>query len=193
MLVCPERSLVHESPAKRSVIEMEGATGDAAGVLAPGLDHRDPPGLLLVGVRETDVETTLADAVGRARCEGRALLVALVRPQAPLSTDAVIQQRAADRAARDLVRRRVLVRATCAEAGVRLDDIRTIAQPWRLGPRRQERALRRRLRDLARVLRAELHPLPTRHGADDVGRPERPPASTRSTLSTTRDTDGRVG
>jgi hypothetical protein len=193
MPVCPERSLAHESSAEWPVVAIDGATTDAVGVPAPERDHRDPRDLLLVGVRdETDVETTLAEAAGRARCEGRALVVALVRPQAPLSADAVIQQRVADRVARDLVRRRFLVRARCAEAGVRLDDIRTVAQPWRLGPRGRERALRQRLRDLARVLRAELHPLPARHGAAGVDRPEHPPASTRSPFATTLDADGRV-
>ncbi|WP_274199995.1 hypothetical protein [Actinomycetospora lemnae] len=190
MPACLERSLAHE-PSTEPVIAIDEAAREGGGLPAPARDRPDRDDHLLVGVRdETDVQTTLAEAVDRARCEDRALLVALVRPQAPLSTDAVMQQRAADRATRDLVRRRVLVRAMCAEAGVRLDDIRTIAQPWRLGARGRERALRRRLHALARTLGAELHPLPPRHGGDDVSHAQHRPASTRPPFSTPLDDAG---
>lgn len=194
----PERSLTPQSSIARSVSAsdgaFDGAGGSSARAPAPAVDSRDPVDALLVGVRDdTDVETSLAEAAGRARCEGRALVVAVVRPPAPLSTDAVIQQRAADRVTRDLIRRRCLVRTTCAHAGVKVRDLRTVAQPWRLSRHGQDRALRRRLHALARTLHAELHPLPHRHHADDIvlaGHAR--PISPRATSAAAGDADGRV-
>ena len=205
MLVSPERPRTPHRPERpeAGLDPIDAAAQDPAGVPAPGRDHRDHRGALLVGVRgDTDVETTLLQAIDRARCEGRALVVALVRPQAPLSTDAIIQQRAADRVARDLIRRRCLVRSACAEAGVALHDILTIAQPWRLSASGRDRALRRRLHTLARSLHAELHPLPARHDPDnlddlddldDLDGAEPYPVCTRATIAVAVYPGGRAG
>lgn len=113
-------------------------------------------GPLLVAVHSVaDLDTSLVQAAGRARAEGRSLLVAIVAPPHPPTVDAVVHQRHAWLQAQ--VRTALLtgVHRRCVDIPVRIADVR---RPWGLTSARARRGLHRRLAALARRHGAEAHP-----------------------------------
>jgi hypothetical protein len=126
-----------------------------------GKDSRpDARPVLVVVATEADTTGVLADAAGRAVATGRPLVVAVVVPALPFSTDAVVQAVMADRRAASYARLIGSVRETCERHGLdgaRIVELRARRRALR---RSRLRLLRRDLTALARRHRADLHPLP---------------------------------
>jgi hypothetical protein len=116
--------------------------------------------VLVVVATEADTTSVLADAAGRAAATGRPLVVAVVVPAPAWSADASLQAVMADRRAASYARLIGSVRETCERhglGGARIVELRARRRALR---RSRLRLLRRDLTALARLHRADLHPLP---------------------------------
>ncbi|WP_224400946.1 hypothetical protein [Pseudonocardia sp. ICBG1034] len=148
-----------------------------------GPDHpaSRPPRRLVVGLRPDDnAPALLGPAARRARAERRPLLVAVARPAAPWTTDAVVHAVAADRLDSRLIALMRTACDVCADAGWPATTVLTVAAPGALTRRGRERQWQRRLRALAHSLDAELHPPHGGHSPPNVSPGPRPAATTRS-------------
>lgn len=125
----------------------------------PAAGRRPRPVLVAVGT-DADVVEVLPDASGRAAAGGRPLVVAVIAPSIPWSTDAAVQAVMARQRAASFVRLVEAVREACEHHGLPDARIVELRARWRSTRRSRSRLLRRDLAALAREHGAELHPLP---------------------------------
>lgn len=140
--------------AAPSRMEVHALLSPVTAPRAPHVPVGGAPPLLVVVRNAADLDT-LRDAAGRARATDRPLLVAVVVPPRPLTTDLLIHERhtrlwsALEAAIVGIARRH------CAGPG---DQVVRVKQPWDVTPRRARRRLLDRLAALAERHDAEIHP-----------------------------------
>ena len=144
-----------------SVLDRPATPPSDAPLAAPQRPAARVKGLLVALRRPADLTTTLMDAAGRARTEHRPLIVAVVRHQRVLTTDAALVAWQFRRCAQETASMIRAARTLCAQADVEIAEVITLREPWALTARGRERALRARLTSLADSRHAELHPVPS--------------------------------
>ncbi len=153
-----EAHVPHAPVVTRGDTVQAAITPDRAAATSPAAPDTAPGAPLLVALDGVaDLDTTLVEAAGRARATGRALLVALVEPADPLTTDPVIHARHARLRSELHVALAAAVRRRCAGLDV---EVLRLRRPWALTRQRARRGLQRRLTALAHSRGAELHGSP---------------------------------